>query len=104
MEKHIRGYCSSNECAQLVTYDIDPTLCTMCDKCREACPSFAIEGQKIEPYKTGFTPYRIRQKRCTHCGDCLPVCPEGAIFIVADPGPDADEKKPERHAVGTCPV
>ena len=94
LERHIEGVCTSRECTLLVTYEINPALCTMCDKCREVCPSFAIEGQKKEPYKTGFTPYRIRQKRCTHCGDCITVCPEGAVYIV-------EEKELERHEVGT---
>jgi ferredoxin len=77
----------------------------MCDKCREVCKDFAIEGQKKQPYKTGFTPYRIRQKRCTHCGECIKVCPEGAVYIFV-PAPTAEEEpaKPVRHVVGTCPV
>jgi ferredoxin len=105
LERHIQGVCTFNECVRLVSYDIDATRCTMCDKCREVCKDFAIEGQKKQPYKTGFTPYRIRQKRCTHCGECIKVCPEGAVYVFV-PAPAAEEEpvKPVRHVVGTCPV
>jgi ferredoxin len=105
LESHVRGVCADRECAALVTYYIDAARCTMCDKCREVCKDFAIEGQKMQPYKTGFTPYRIRQKRCTHCGECIKVCPESAVYT-ADSAQSGKEEpgKPERHAVGTCPV
>jgi ferredoxin len=101
--RHIKGVCTYHDCKQLVRYEIDPTLCTMCDKCREVCPSFAVEGQKLTPGKTGFTPYRIRQKRCTHCGECIKVCPEQAVVIVEkDREPGA--KEPVRTLVCTCNV
>jgi ferredoxin len=82
--RHVKGICDDHECKSLVSYDINASQCTMCGKCQEACPSSAIEGQKSEPYKTGFMPFRIRQKRCTHCGECLAVCPEGAVFVPDD--------------------
>ena len=105
LERHIQGVCTDHECAALVTYAIDPAKCTMCDKCREACKDFAVEGQKKQPYKTGFTPYRIRQKRCTHCGECFKVCPEGAVLIYEEiQANTAEPEKPVRHVVGTCPV
>ena len=105
LERHVQGVCTINECAALVSYDIDAARCTMCDKCREVCKDFAIEGQKKLPYKTGFTPYRIRQKRCTHCGECIKVCPEGAVYIYeAAPRTEEEPVKPVRHVVGTCPV
>ena len=81
LERHVKGVCIHRECKQLVRYEINGSLCTMCDKCREACKDNAIEGQKKLPYKTGFTPYRIRQRRCTHCGECIKVCPENAVFV-----------------------
>ncbi len=105
LDRHIKGFCANRECAALVTYAINPALCTMCDKCREVCRDFAVEGLKKEPYKTGFTPYRIRQKRCTHCGECIKVCPEGAVYIYDETqAADAGPGKPERHTVGTCPI
>jgi ferredoxin len=82
--RHVKGICDDHECKSLVTYDIKADQCTMCGKCQDACPSSAIEGQKSEPYKTGFMPFRIRQKRCTHCGECLAVCSEGAVFVPGD--------------------
>ncbi len=81
LERHIKGVCTHRECKLLVRYEINASLCTMCDKCREVCKDNAIEGQKKLPYKTGFTPYRIRQRRCTHCGECIKVCPENAVFV-----------------------
>jgi len=103
LERHIKGVCTHHECAQLVRYEINGTLCTMCDKCREACKDFAIEGQKKQPYKTGFTPYRIRQQRCTHCGECIKVCPEKAVVIV-EKDRETDSKEPVRTLVCTCDV
>jgi ferredoxin len=82
--RHVKGVCDDHECKSLVTYDIRAEHCTMCGKCQEACPSTAIDGQKMEPYKTGFLPFRIRQKRCTHCGECLDACPAGAVIVSGD--------------------
>jgi ferredoxin len=105
LNRHIRGVCTSLECKYLVRYEINPDKCTMCDKCREVCKDFAIEGMKIVQYKGGFTPYRIRQKRCTHCGECIKVCPEGAVFVSEDAlAVEEVHVSPERHAVGTCPI
>jgi ferredoxin len=103
LERHINGVCTYHECKQLVRYEIDPKLCTMCDKCREVCPSFAVEGQKLVPGKTGFTPYRIRQQRCTHCGECIKVCPEKAVIII-EQDREAPVKEPVRSLVFTCEV
>jgi len=103
--RHISGGCGAHECKELVRYEINPSLCTMCDKCSEVCKDMAIEGLKKEPYKTGFTPYRIRQRRCTHCGECIKVCPEGAVYVYESAEAiDIEYAKPERHAAGTCPV
>ena len=105
LQRHIKGVCTHHECARLVRYEIIPERCTMCDKCRVVCMDSAIEGQKLVPGKTGFTPYRIRQKRCTHCGECIKVCPEGAV-IISDAALAGEEKPvhPVKHTVGTCPL
>jgi len=103
LKRHIEGVCSHRECAALVTYEIDANTCTMCDKCREACKDFAIEGQKAVTFQGGFTPYRIRQRRCTHCGDCLRVCPEGAVLVV-EKEREVASKEPLRTLVCTCDV
>ncbi len=103
LDRHIKGVCTHQECAQLIRYEINPGKCTMCDKCAEVCKDHAIEGLKLVPGKTGFTPYRIRQKRCTHCGECIKVCPEGAV-IVSEAALAEEEKAahPVKHTVGTC--
>ena len=105
LHRHIKGVCTHQVCTRLISYEIDPAKCTMCNKCAEACKDFAIEGQKAVPGKTGFTPYRIRQKRCTHCGECIKVCPEGAV-IITEKALAGEEKPvtPVKHAVGTCPL
>jgi len=103
LERHIKGVCTYHECKALVRYEIEPTLCTMCDKCREVCRDNAIEGQKKQPYKTGFTPYRVRQQRCTHCGECIKVCPEKAVVIV-ETDREAGVKEPVRTLVCSCDV
>jgi len=99
--RHIEGVCQHLECAALVRYEIDPDKCTMCDKCAAVCPSIAIEGQKLQPYKGGFTPYRVRQKRCTHCGECIKVCPEGAVIVV-EKERESSVKEPVRTLICTC--
>jgi ferredoxin len=101
LKRHIEGVCKHRECAALVTYEIDGSKCTMCDKCREVCSDFAIEGQKKQPYKTGFTPYRIRQQRCTHCGECIKVCPENAVIVIEQER-EAAAKEPLRTLVCNC--
>ena len=103
LERHIKGVCTFHECKALVRYEIEPTLCTMCDKCREVCRDNAIEGQKKQPYKTGFTPYRVRQQRCTQCGECIKVCPEKAVVIV-ETDREAGVKEPVRTLVCSCDV
>jgi len=101
LDRHINGVCTYHECKQLVRYEINPSLCTMCDKCRMVCKDIAIEGQKVVSGKTGFTPYRIRQRRCTHCGECIKVCPEGAVIIV-DKDRQVEVREPIRTLVCTC--
>lgn len=91
--RHVKGICDDYECKSLVTYTVNAEQCSMCGKCQEACPSSAVEGQKMELYRTGFTPFRIRQKRCTHCGECLAVCPDSAVLISGD----AAEKVPGKE-------
>ncbi len=105
LARHVKGVCTHHVCARLIQYEIDAKKCTMCDKCAEVCKDNAIEGQKLVPGKTGFTPYRIRQKRCTHCGECIKVCPEGAV-IVSEVALAREEKvaHPVKHTVGTCPL
>jgi ferredoxin len=103
LERHIQGVCTHRECKQLIRYEINAAQCTMCDKCREVCKDNAIEGQKVQPYKGGFKPYRIRQQRCTHCGECIKVCPENAVVTV-EKDREAGTAEPVRTLVCTCDV
>lgn len=103
LERHVQGVCAHHECQQLIRYEINAALCTMCDKCREVCKDYAIEGQKVQPYKGGFTPYRIRQQRCTNCGECIKVCPDNAVVIV-EKDRETATAEPVRTLVCTCDV
>lgn len=60
--------CPALVCKTLISYIIDPDLCTGCVACAKNCPTKAISG---EPKKV----YRIEQSKCIKCGICLTVCP-----------------------------
>ena len=60
--------CPALVCKSLISYVIDPELCSGCTVCAKNCPSDAITG---EP--KGI--YTIDQKKCIKCGICLTVCP-----------------------------
>ncbi len=79
--QHASGICPKKECISLVEYVINSDLCIMCGKCAEICKYGAILGQKAEPYRTGYLPFEIRQKRCVKCGECVDICPTGAIEV-----------------------
>jgi len=82
---------------------IDNNYCILCGRCVRVCKDNAIEGQKVQPYKGGFKPYRIRQQRCTHCGECIKVCPENAVAIV-EKDRETGTVEPVRTLVCTCDV
>jgi polyferredoxin len=50
---------------------IDKNKCTLCQKCIDVCPIFAISSDSLK--KNTILP------NCNRCGACLDVCPEGAI-------------------------
>ena len=60
--------CPALLCKALVSYTIDPELCSGCVACAKKCPTKAISG---EPKKV----HRIDQQKCSKCGICLTVCP-----------------------------
>lgn len=73
LTEHIVGKnCSTGRCKGLLSYVIDPALCTGCGDCLDVCPEEAIEG------KDGFI-HMIDDRLCVKCGQCVPSCPEGAI-------------------------
>lgn len=81
-KEHIQGLCRHKECISLLEYVINPDLCIMCGDCKNVCKFNAIIGEKRQPYKTGYLPFEIIQKRCTKCGECVKVCPTNAIELV----------------------
>lgn len=73
MNEHVVGKnCAAGQCQGLLSYLIDPALCTGCGECLDICPEEAIEGED------GYI-HMIDEKLCIKCGKCVPVCPEGAI-------------------------
>lgn len=81
-KEHLESRCQEGECPSLITYEIIPDKCTMCNLCKEACKYNAIMGEKKVSYLSGYLPFEIRQKRCVKCDDCINVCPTDAIIIV----------------------
>jgi len=60
--------CPALVCKALISYIIDPDLCTGCVACAKNCPTKAISG---EPRKV----HKIDRTKCIKCGICLTVCP-----------------------------
>ncbi len=58
---------------------IDPSKCSWCGACEEACPFDAI--LKVE--KDGKTIAEINNTVCKGCGMCTPVCEPDAIDLIA---------------------
>jgi len=74
-EAHIeQKKCPAGVCTALITYSIDPELCTGCHACFKTCPHQAISG---EPKKV----HEIDPEICTKCGSCMEVCKFGAIQV-----------------------
>jgi NADH-quinone oxidoreductase subunit F len=74
-QAHIEeGCCWAGQCRALITYEIDPDVCTGCMVCARNCPSGAITGQKREPHV-------IDPDLCERCGLCREVCKFGAIVV-----------------------
>jgi ferredoxin len=64
--------CPAGVCAALSVYRIDPSICTECGTCADACPYEAI----VTTDEGGYT---IADARCRRCGRCIEVCPSEAI-------------------------
>ena len=89
----------------LSRYEINRDHCTMCDKCREVCKDFAIEGRSWCRAKRDSRPTGSGRSAAPTAGNASRSAPKARIYInevitVAD----AEPEKPVRHVVGTCPV
>jgi len=74
-EAHItEQHCPAHSCRELLTYTIDPALCTGCTLCAKKCPTAAIDG---EVKKT----HTINPDLCIRCGNCFSVCRFKAVLV-----------------------
>ncbi len=73
-EEHINlKKCRAGVCKALITYRIDPGLCTGCMKCLKSCPVEAISGERKEPHI-------IYNAKCEKCGVCFDICQYDAVI------------------------
>ncbi len=75
-EAHIKEKrCPAGVCKAIITYEIDPKLCTGCTLCLKQCPKEAVTGKKKDPHK-------IDDEKCIRCGVCHEVCKFDAVKII----------------------
>jgi NADP-reducing hydrogenase subunit HndC len=67
--------CPAGVCKSLITYQIDPELCTGCTSCAKQCPVSCIDGEKKEPHM-------INAALCIRCGVCRDTCKFNAINVI----------------------
>ena len=67
--------CPAGVCQALITYRIDPELCTGCGVCMRECPHGAVSGEKKEPHE-------IDLALCEKCGICKSSCKFDAIQVL----------------------
>ncbi len=74
-EAHIqKQHCPAHSCRELLTYTINPALCTGCTLCAKKCPTAAIDGEAKKPHA-------INPDLCTRCGNCFSVCRFKAVSV-----------------------
>jgi NADH:ubiquinone oxidoreductase subunit F (NADH-binding)/(2Fe-2S) ferredoxin/Pyruvate/2-oxoacid:ferredoxin oxidoreductase delta subunit len=66
--------CPAGVCKDLITYTIDPELCTGCRSCARQCPAGCISGEKKEPHV-------IDTEHCLRCGICMETCKFDAVKV-----------------------
>ncbi|MFZ1985942.1 MAG: NADH-quinone oxidoreductase subunit NuoF [Desulfatitalea sp.] len=66
--------CPAGVCKDLITFAIDPALCTGCMSCARQCPAQCITGTKKEPHV-------IDAQKCLRCGICKETCKFDAVVI-----------------------
>jgi ferredoxin len=72
-EAHVRERrCPAGVCNALLSFSIDPEVCTGCTLCVAECPAGAISGQKKKPH-------RLDVEKCVKCGACREVCAFDAV-------------------------
>jgi len=73
---HVRDQkCPAGVCKDLITYSIDPELCTGCTSCARQCPNSCITGEKKKAHV-------IDTNECIRCGICMETCKFDAIKVV----------------------
>jgi NADP-reducing hydrogenase subunit HndC len=72
---HIKDHkCPAGVCRDLITYSIDPEICTGCTLCAKNCPQACIAGENKKPHI-------IDQDGCIRCGACMDICPVDAVVV-----------------------
>jgi ferredoxin len=66
--------CPAGVCRGLITYQIDPEVCTGCMVCARNCPEGAISGEKQQPHA-------IDLELCTRCGLCMQLCKFNGVKV-----------------------
>jgi NADH-quinone oxidoreductase subunit F len=66
--------CPAGVCKELITYRIDPEMCTGCMVCAKKCPQECITGEKKKVHV-------IDASKCIKCGICKDVCKFDAVMI-----------------------
>jgi NADH-quinone oxidoreductase subunit F len=64
--------CPAGVCRALLSYFIDPEVCTGCHRCVKACAAGAITGEPKQPHV-------IDPALCVKCGACYEVCKFEAV-------------------------
>jgi len=74
-EEHLyERKCSAKVCKEILTYTINPELCTGCGVCLRKCAAEAIIGEKKQPHQ-------IIEIKCIKCGMCYEACKFEAIEV-----------------------
>ncbi|MBN1626277.1 MAG: 4Fe-4S binding protein [Deltaproteobacteria bacterium] len=74
-DAHIRQKkCPAGVCQELITYFIDPELCSGCGICKRECPHGAITGERKQAHE-------IDLELCQKCGICRSECAFEAIKV-----------------------
>ena len=66
--------CPAGVCKDLITFSIDPELCSGCTSCARQCPVNCISGEKKKPHT-------IDAEQCLRCGVCMDSCKFNAVII-----------------------